>query len=325
MPFFEELYFNPIFPVPVVGVTLLLSFILLVVFMAMRARPVRDIVFSALRVFLIFLLAFVINLRIMRPGDQAGIETRNLDVLFVLDTTISMWAQDYDGTKERMEGAKADCAYIMERLAGANFGLIRFDNRGQILAPFTQDSRNVNDAFDTIRAPDRQYARGSDLSAPYPVMEDLLESSSDKENRKTIVFFLSDGELTNNAMLMSYAGLAHFIDDGAVLGYGTRQGGRMREGSYSEYVADPETGDIALSRIDEGNLKQLAADMDIDYLYMENSAAVDDKLNYIRLMARTTVGEAKIETFDDTYHYYVIPILLLLVVELVRQIFFRKL
>ena len=325
MSVFGDLYFNPVFPVPVVGAVLLVSFVVLVLFMAMRARPLRDIAFSALRVFLIFLLAFVINLRIMRPGDQAGIETRNLDVLFVLDTTISMWAQDYNGTNERMEGAKADCAYIMEKLAGANFGLIRFDNRGQILAPFTQDTRNVTDAFDTIRAPDRQYARGSDLSAPYPVMEDLLESSSGKENRKTVVFFLSDGELTNEAILMPYTGLAHYIDDGAVLGYGTRQGGRMREGSYSEFVADPATGDIALSRIDEGNLKQLATDMDIDYIYMSQNTAIDDKLNYIRLMAKTTVGEAKIETFDDTYHFYVFPLLLLLVVELVRQIFFRKL
>ena len=325
MSLFGDVYFNPIFPVPATGIVLLLAFVLLVVFMALRARPVRDIVFSALRVFCIFLLAFLINLRIMRPGDQAGIETRNLDVLFVLDTTISMWAEDYNGTAERMEGAKADCAYIMEKLAGANFGLIRFDNRGQILAPFTQDTRNVSDAFDTISAPDRQYARGSDLSAPYSVMEDLLESSSDKENRKTIVFFLSDGELTNDAELISYTGLAHYIDDGAVLGYGTRQGGRMREGSYSEYVADPKTGDIALSRIDENNLKRLAADMDIDYVYMEQPSAIDDKLNYIRLVARTTVGEAKIDTFDDTYYHYVFPLLLLLVVELVRQIFFRKL
>ena len=325
MSLLGDVYLNPIFPVPLAGAALLAAFVLLVVFMAMRARPMREILFSALRVLCIFLLAFMLNLRIMRPGDQAGIETRNLDVMFVLDTTISMWAQDYDGTRERMEGAKADCAYIMEKLAGANFGLIRFDNRGQILAPFTQDTRNVTDAFDTIRAPDREYARGSDLSAPYPVMEDLLESSSGKESRKTIVFFLSDGELTNEATLMSYSGLAHYIDDGAVLGYGTRQGGRMREGTYSEFVADPKTGDIALSRIDESNLKKLASDMDIDYLYMQSPSVIDDKLNYIRLIARTTVGEAKVETFDDTYHYCVFPLLLLLVVELVRQIFFRKL
>ena len=304
---------------------MLIAFAVLIFLMLRRRGQILDLVFTAARLVAIFALAFMVNLRVQVARDEMNIQLKNLDVLFVVDTTISMWAQDYDGTRERMEGARADCAYIMEKLAGANFALIRFDNRGQILAPFTQDTRNVTDAFDTIRAPDREYARGSDLSAAYPVMEDLLESSSGKENRKTIVFFLSDGELTNDATLMSYAGLAHYIDDGAVLGYGTRQGGRMREGSYSEYVADPRTGDIALSRIDENNLKQLAADLDIDYLYMEQPSVVDDKLNYIRLVARTTVGEAKIDTFDDTYHYYVYPILLLLVVELVRQIFFRKL
>ena len=323
--FHNDLFLNPILPVPLVTALSVLALVCFVVSMVMRARKPREILFSSLRVFLLLAFACTVNLRIMRAGNEADIETRNIDVLFVVDTTISMWAQDYAGKSERMEGAKADCMYIMQQLAGANFGLIRFDNRAQILAPFTQDTRNVTDAFDTIRSPDRDYARGSDLSAPYAAMEDLLRSSESKQDRKTVVFFLSDGEITNDATLIPYAGLAHYIDEGAVLGYGTTTGGKMRESTYSEYVADPETGTAAISRINEANLRQIASDLGISYIKMEESSLVDPRISYIRLMAKTTVSGAKIETFDDTYFYFVIPLLLLLVVELIRQIFFRKL
>lgn len=323
--FHNDVFLNPILPVPLVLALSVIALAAFTVSMIVRGRRPSEILFSSLRMFLLLALACTVNLRIMRAGNEADIETRNVDVLFVVDTTISMWAQDYAGNHERMEGAKADCAYIMQQLAGANFGLIRFDNRAQILAPFTQDTRNVTDAFDTIRSPDRDYARGSDLSAPYAAMEDLLRSSDSKQDRKTVVFFLSDGEITNEATLIPYSGLAHYIDEGAVLGYGTQAGGRMREGGYSEYVADPDTGAAAVSRIDESNLKRIASDLGISYIKMDESSLVDARLSYIRLMAKATVSGAKIETFDDTYFYFVIPLLLLLVVELVRQIFFRKL
>ena len=321
----ENIYLNPLMPVTVIAPLFGVVFILLVVMMIVRGQSKKHVVFTGLRVFLLLALAFIINLRPMHAGDEAGIETRNLDVLFVVDTTISMWAQDYNGTAERMDGVMQDCQYIMESLAGANFGLIRFDNRGQILAPFTQDVRNVSDALDTIRSPDRDYAKGSDLSVVYKQMEELLISSNAKEDRQTIVFFISDGEMTNDAELISFSPLAHLVDGGAVLGYGTEAGGRMQEGAYNSYVYDPQTGQAAVSKIDEANLQKIAADLGVDYLYMDRPQKVDATVAYVRLMAKATVSEAKIVTFDDTYFYYAIPLLALLLLELARMILYRKL
>lgn len=320
----NEIWFQPILPP---ALTLFVSAAALIFFVAMmlvRRQGTGAVLFSALRLLLVLLLVNAILLRPMHAGDEADLETRNLDVLFVVDTTISMWAQDYDGTKERMDGVRQDCAYIMQELAGANFGLIRFDNRAQILAPFTQDVRNVSDAFDTIRSPDRDYALGSDLSAPYAQMQELLLSSDRKEDRRAIVFFLSDGEITNGALLNSYAPLAGYVDAGAVLGYGTPEGGRMREGGYNSYVYDYETDAAAVSKIDETNLRQIAADLGIEYIHMDRSDRVDTVLAYARQIARTTVSEAKITTFDDTYFYIAAPLLVLLVITLCRQIFVRK-
>lgn len=323
--YFSAIWTNPVIPVYIMGAVLGVSFLLIVLMMIWRRQGVKTVLFTGLRVFLIFALAFIINLRPMHAGEEANLETRNVDVLFVVDTTISMWAQDYNGNQERMDGVLQDCRYIMEKLAGANFGLIRFDNRGQILAPFTQDVRNVSDAFDTIRSPDRDYASGSDMSAAYPQMEDLLLSSDSKEDRRTVVFFLSDGEVTNEAFQLNYSPLAYLIDTGAVLGYGTAEGGRMQEGNYSTFIEDPETGQAAVSKIDEEILKRLAGELGIDYIYMDKSENVDSTISYIRQIAKATVSEAKIETFEDTYFYYAIPLLLLLLLELVRIMYLRRL
>ena len=58
---------------------------------------------------------------------------------------------------------------------------------------------------------------------------------------------------------------------------------------------------------------------------MDKSENVDSTISYIRQIAKATVSEAKIETFEDTYFYYAIPLLLLLLVELVRMMYLRRL
>ena len=49
-----------------------------------------------------------------------------LDVMFVIDNTISMLAEDYDGENTRLEGVKTDCSYIIDELAGQERLLLHF-------------------------------------------------------------------------------------------------------------------------------------------------------------------------------------------------------
>ena len=220
-------------------------------------------VLAILRISIMVLLAFLTNLRIMDKKYDAKVEMKNLDVLFVVDTTISMWAEDYKGSKTRMRGVLHDTEYIIDELSGSNFGLIRFDNRSQILAPFTQDHETVKDAFTTIKEPDIYYARGSSLNVSYDDMESLLLSSNQKDERMTILFYITDGEITDESELRSFKELEQYVDAGAVLGYGTTKGGKMKYGDYGNYVQDPEKGKDAISSIDETNLKKVASDLDI--------------------------------------------------------------
>ena len=199
---------------------------------------------------IIYVLAFIIGLRPVTVETSYEFAAKNLDVLFVIDSTISMWALDYNGRNSRMQGVRADVNYILNELAGSNFGLVTFDDTSHVLSPFTQDLKYIADMVDLLATPESYYAYGSDLATPYYDIEALLKSSDKKENRKTIVFYISDGEVTNERKSdTSYADFAGYIDSGAVLGYGTESGGRMKE-NY-RYIYDYETGQDAVSKIDE--------------------------------------------------------------------------
>ena len=90
------------------------------------------------------------------------------------------------------------------------------------------------------------------------------------------MFYLGDGEQTTDLPPQSFAALAAYLDGGAVLGYGTSEGGPMPEffpptdlhqfgeeepepdpEAETSYIQDPAGGD-AISRIDEAALQTIA-------------------------------------------------------------------
>jgi len=313
---------KPIIPLFIAVPVLLIVLVLYIFGVCRKSTKIRYKVLGIIRITIIIVLAFLSNLRIMDKKYDAQVEMKNLDVLFVVDTTISMWAQDYGGSHERMEGVQYDAANIIDELSGSNFGLIRFDNRSQILAPFTQDHESVKDAFSTIKEPDINYARGSSLNVCYDDLESLLLSSNQKDERLTILFFISDGEITDESTLRSFKELEGYVDAGAVLGYGTGTGGVMQYGSYGNYVKDPDTNKNAVSQINEENLKQIASDLDIDYIHMNHYSNVAYLIESIKNGSSLSIEKSDSVSYEDTYYYYVIPLAIMLILELV--IFVRK-
>ena len=312
-------------------VVLIIEIVLLILFVIGTVRKKQEIrkkIFGISRITLILVLAFIINLRPQTIHYNMDVEMKNIDVLFVVDSTMSMWAEDMTNNATRMSAVQKDCKYIIEELNGGNFGLIRFDNRSQILAPFTQDADSVNDALLTIKAPSRFYAKGTTLNAAYDAMKELLISSSKKENRQTILFFISDGEITDNSTLQSYAELSEYVDGGAVLGYGTLVGGEMQDTGY-EYtyhkLMDSNTGKPAVSVLNEGNLGLIADDLDIPYIHMTETANIEYLIQAIKSGSSISITSKDAIVYDDVYFYFVIPLLLLIILELFIMVRYRHL
>lgn len=299
------------------------KYILIIVFVALLAlllfhifRRNKEIVtniLSAVRIFIILLLSFIILMRPTKEVKEANLYLNNLDVMFVVDDTMSMWAEDM-GSGTRMEEVRKDVDYLIDSFPGANFALIKFDNYSEVLSPYTQDASDVKDSLEAISMISDLDAKGTSLNTPYKDMESLLKSTAKKQDRKAIVFFISDGEITGDEQLSSYAGLKDYITDGAVLGYGTEEGGEMHT-DYG-YVYDYETSQHAVSKIDETNLNQIASDLGLSYIHVQEKTDLDERISIIKAMAQNVKEKKSVTFFDDYYFYFAVPLLIFLGWEL---------
>ena len=277
----------------------------------------------------ILLLAVMITGVVMvwyRPkyhSSSTDIITSNLDVALVVDTTISMWAEDH-GKGTRMDGVKKDIDRIMNKLPGSSFSLIRFDNGAEILTPYTQDINLIHEILDEFHMPAYSTATGSSPNTAHEAMKAVLQSAAARQgNRRTIVFFFSDGETTDGSSLMSFADLSGMINDGAVMGYGTEKGGRMYYPGRG-YITDTSKGTDARSVMDEGALRQIAEDLDIAYVNRTSGPAhaFEGKLESVRLMSRdAAVSDENAPSDKETYHYFAMLIAVLLLAWLFLTIY----
>ena len=259
-----------------------------------------------------------VGIRPMYLSPDAEIRTGNLDVAFVVDTTISMWAEDHKGGT-RIDGVRNDIRSIMEALPGSSFSLITFDNGAQILTPFTQDIVAVEEMLGDLNMPSYATSRGSSLNTSYEALHMMVESAARKEGeRKTVVFLFSDGETTNGDALQSFKDLGRLVDSGAVLGYGTESGGAMYYPGRG-YIRNSSNGDKALSRIDETTLRQIAGDLSVPYINETKDAGTSlaGRLRSVRMMSREAAFAAgNREGYTETYHYFAMFVEFLLLIWL---------
>ena len=170
--------------IPIIALVFLLGIplALLLLHILRRAEHPGMKIFSALRLVLIFGLVFAIACRFKTEEKLYNSEAKNVDVLFVVDGTISMWAKDGRNGSTRIDQVRSDCRMIMEELPGASYGLVRFNNTSMVMSPYTQDTEAVEDALNLIFPPDRDYAKGSSLNTAYEDMEKMLKRSRTKRD-----------------------------------------------------------------------------------------------------------------------------------------------
>ena len=305
------------------GIMLPYAIIMLVLIILNRKGIIRRI--------LILALIVIISQRPMLRDQEDIVFNMDLDVLFVIDTTVSMNAVDSRGTM-RLESVKADCKSIMEAFHGSSFAVITYGNIAQVKYPFTSDAATIEDVIDRLKIIDPNYATGSTLDMPYEYMKMLLESSNEKEKHKSIVFFMGDGELTKSEQsgtnLDQYKDLQELIDSGAVLGYGTVEGGKVkitesiildRLVDNEGYLLDASTtpSKVAISKLDENNLKTLATNLDLSYYHMTDYSDLKDKISEIKNQAvEDDEDEEKMD--KDIYYYFSGALTILMLFELFR-------
>ena len=299
-------------------VILFLLFVLISIILR-RANVLWSIGVVAMAVLLVFTYVYaVLPANQFSKGPDIKIKkSSNLNVLFVIDNTISMIANDCNG--ERLTKVKEDAMKIVDSFEGANFSVISFNNTASLVAPFSKDTEHVKNAINSLYPIERFYATGSSLDTPKELMGSILKGIKEDANQKTAVIYISDGEITaENAVLSSFEELSRYIDGGMVLGYGTKTGGTMTIKSRYEGVEDEVILDYsdyptkeAVSVIDEKNLKQVASDLGVKYVYMSDRI-LSDELNGVneirsevnKLLESSLVTEEKQKVENSEEYIY---------------------
>lgn len=310
----ETMKFEPILPV----------WFMVILCIGLLALKRRGIV-PYIRQILMVILIFVINLRPMIMTDDVTVIKQKLNCycIICIDDTLSMMAEDYDGENPRLDGVKADVEHITQELPGAKFCLIDFNNDVNLIAPFTDDTSYIRSSVNSIYPLPDYHATGTNINVCKKLLGQMIQDAVRMGDGRIVVFFITDGENTDNHSLDSFADIASDIEGGAVMGYGTDDGGQMHyyDELYDEVVLveDKRTFPYqpAVSCIDEDNLEQLSQDLGIKYIHMTETEKIDPVLEDIKSMIDGETEETTEYGYVDTYYWFVIPLAALIAYEFI--------
>ncbi len=239
---------------------------------------------------------------VMRQGE---------DVVFVLDLSKSMYAQDVNPT--RLQRSKLAILDFVHRQKGGRVGFVVFSGAAFARVPLTLDydafEENVSEA-----SPEDLFFPGSDVARA------LLagKNTFDKTEKRKIIILLSDGEdLAGNGTKVA----EELAKEGVIVfavGVGTAAGSQIMLPAFSGRPGPllDESGQAVLSKLDEGSLRAIAEATGGKYLRLES---IGGTMGEILRLLKTDVTKGGIGAARkrgiDRYAWPLAVCIFLLVVE----------
>lgn len=231
-------------------------------------------------------------------GDTSVAARRpaEVQVLVVLDRTVSMSALDGREDGSRLETAVADLTTLPDELPTARLGLVTFGSSARLVMPFTTDHEAFRRALSLVGREKPTEGRGSRIDRPLETVRTVLgRSRAQHPDRDTVVVLVSDGENTAPGRQSSFGPLAPLVAGGLVVGHGTAAGAPMPivEGSTARFLPDLVRGGTARSVRDEANLRRIADELGVAYVDANDAAAVDRAFGRLAPPPRAVPAEAR--------------------------------
>ena len=288
----------------------------------------------------------VVTVLIMAGPSVSVTQTRpmsNLEVYLVVDRTGSMAAEDWaggpsNGGGTRLDGVRQDLTAIRDAFPSARFSIIALDTSAARELPLTSDLDAVTSWINSLQQEQTVRSSGSSLERALPQLsQDLRASSENSPEAARLVYILSDGEPTDDgaaASEASAAGLAwdqlgSMVDGGAVLGYGTPDGGQMREFEVGQtpdpsadpkYIMDKSTGQPAISKPDTSELQNVASGLGVPYFQRTGGSDDVPTRDFTNVNVTEVFSDGRERSHRHTYFTWPLGIVvaILLVLELVE-------
>jgi Ca-activated chloride channel family protein len=221
----------------------------------MPGRSLRRKVFRW--TFLLLALASVIA-ALARPRWGSRMEVlkrRGVDVVVVLDTSLSMLAEDIK--PNRLERARQEIQAFLEKLRGDRVGIVPFAGSALVLCPLTLDYGAASMFLDSVHAgmiPEP----GTALEA---ALDRALEVFDESEGKHRAIVLVTDGEGLEGDPIAAAERVAEAGVVVHAIGVGGRRGEpiplRDENGELEGFKKD-ESGQVVLTRLDDAVLQRIA-------------------------------------------------------------------
>lgn len=263
------------------------------------------------------LLIFAFANPIIRTQEKIY-SSRGADIVFVLDVSPSMAAQDI-GNSTRLESSKNAIKTLMQENSGCGLGLVEMAQDAALLVPPTMDRNLFFSKLDSIRV--GELGDGTAIGSGISLAIYHLEKSN--APKKAIVL-ITDGENNSGAIHpLTAARLAMEKSISLyVLGIGTK-------GTVHLEYSDPKTGRVYSgfleSNFNSKELALLASSANGKYFEVESLASLSQSLASVS-KNENVVQSYHIQTHDmPCYQYFLsASILLFLLAWFIRRILLQE-
>ncbi len=263
------------------------------------------------RTVLYSLAFFCFVLGIARPQMGAKLkerETRGAEIMICLDVSNSMLAEDYSPC--RLDRAKLAISRVVDKLQGDRIGLIIFAGSSFVQLPITTDyisAKMFLNSISTESVPVQGTAIGDAILT-------AAKSFSAQSEKSRAIIVITDGENHEDDAVDAAKQAAELGIKIYTIGVGSAQGQPIP--LNGELLKDSE-GNIVVSRLDEGTLRQIASAGNGAYVHAGNeefglNPIVDD----IKKMEAEKYNSVVFEEYEEQFMYFLGAALLLFAIEM---------
>jgi Ca-activated chloride channel family protein len=243
----------------------------------------------------------------MQEVKQTGI-----DVFILLDVSYSMNAEDIKPS--RLEKAKYQISNLINKLRGDRIGLIIFAGQAYVQIPLTTDYSAANlflSAVDVNSVPSQGTAIASAIN--------LAVASFDSLSTDKVIIAITDGEDHEGDVVQAVENATSRKIKIYSIGLGSSGGAPIPiYNKYGQSVGfkKDKAGNTVLTKLNEVTLKRIAVEGNGKYFRGTNYEDYLDQI-YTELseLEQAEFGVKKVTDYEDRFYYFLIPAIILLVIE----------
>lgn len=264
-------------------------------------RPLRLVA----RVALLALALLGIAVALARPRWGAvseEVERRGVDVVLLLDSSLSMSAPDV--RPDRLAAAKLLARELVEGLAGHRLGLVQTEGEGEVLSPLTLDRAVIDLLLDSVSAaslpsPGTRLARG---------VSRALELFPEERGARRVLVVVSDGEDFSD----EWPALLRRLREAEVvvhaLAVGTRAGTTLPlPGGEPGYKLD-RNGEPVVSRLRTAALERLTRETGGELVVAERpGVSVLPVVAAVAGLEARSLGRERVQRQQERFQWFLAP------------------